>query len=281
MAVPDFQSFMLPLLKLTSDGSECTLADAIDKLGKELQLSEEDRRELLPSGRQPRLNNRVGWAVTYLRKAGLLATVKRGSFRLTERGRLVLADGPSRIDLKFLQSRFSEIAEFRGEEEEAPATFNVNDGTWSLRPAVEERIRQTFERWIPDEAVRRTALGLFAFAIENADEERGDGWYIVEIPTGLRLMAGRRIACEVARKKMKLSVVGPISEEARAALGADNDDDSEVRAVHEGLTGNHPGHRRPTAPDLVVGGHSGHRGCRQGRGEAKDHDRVSAARWQV
>src|SRR5688572_1684094 len=104
MAVPDFQSLMLPLLKLASDGNEHGLADAIEGLAREFQLSNEDRTELLPSGRQPRFNNRVGWASTYLRKAGLLRMVRRGTFQLTDRGRQVLDETPSTIDLKFLTS---------------------------------------------------------------------------------------------------------------------------------------------------------------------------------
>lgn len=235
MAVPDFQSFMLPLLKLSSDGQEHTLSESVEKLSQEFQLSDEDRRELLPSGRQPRVNNRVGWALTYLRKAGLLSNVRRGSFQLTDRGRRILAERPARIDLKFLQGRFAEIAEFRREEEDIPATFDVDAGTWGLRPLVEQRIREKLERSIPDAATRTAALRLFAFALENADEERGDAWYVRETSTGLRLMTGGLLACEVARKKLRVSVIGPVSEETRAALSADTEDDGEFVLVPGGL----------------------------------------------
>jgi restriction system protein len=71
MPVPDFQSFMLPLLRLTADGEEHSLAEAVERLAQEFQLTEEDRAQLLRSG-QTRLYNRVGWTTTYLRKAGLL-----------------------------------------------------------------------------------------------------------------------------------------------------------------------------------------------------------------
>jgi hypothetical protein len=247
VAVPDFQSFLLPLLKLASDGSEHSIAEAVEKMAQEFQLPDEDRAELLPSGKQPRITNRIGWALTYLRKAGLLSTVRRGSFQLTERGRQVLAEAPARIDLKFLQSRFSEIVEFRREEEDAPAEFSVNDGTWNSRLGVEERIRERFERLIPDAATRLSALGLFAFVIENADEERGDAWYVRETPTGLRLMTGGLLACEVARKKVKLSVVGPISDEARAALGSDNEDDAEFHVIPGGVILTFPAERAAEA----------------------------------
>jgi len=251
VAVPDFQSFLLPLLKLASDGSEHSIADALDNMAQAFQLSDEDRTELLPSGKQPRINNRIGWALTYLRKAGLLSTVRRGSFQLTERGRQLLAEAPARIDLKFLQSRFSEIVEFRREEEDAPAEFSVNDGTWNSRPGVEERIRERFERLIPDAATRLGALGLFAFAIENADEERSDAWYVRETATGLRLMTGGLLACEVARKKVKLSVVGPISDEARAALGSDSEDDSEFQVIPGGVILTFPAERAAEATSEI------------------------------
>ena len=81
MGVPDFQSVMLPLLKLAGDGKEHTLGEAIERLAQEFQLSDDDRRELLPSGKQPRFNNRVGWGTTYLKKAGLLKAVGVGRFR--------------------------------------------------------------------------------------------------------------------------------------------------------------------------------------------------------
>src|SRR5690348_3192808 len=102
MGVPDFQTLMLPLLRLASDGQEHSLADAIDRLGAEFQLSPEERRELLPSGRQARFDNRVGWAVTYLKKAGLLTKAGRARFLISERGKGVMTAPPPRIDVSFL-----------------------------------------------------------------------------------------------------------------------------------------------------------------------------------
>ena len=72
MAIPDFQSIMLPLLELASDGKERSLADTRATLAEVLGVSEEERRELLPSGTQPVFNNRVAWASVYLQRAGLL-----------------------------------------------------------------------------------------------------------------------------------------------------------------------------------------------------------------
>lgn len=86
MAVPDFQTLMLPLLKLVSDEQQHTIVEAVERMAEEFQLSEEDRTQLLKSG-QPRLYNRVGWTTTYLNKAGLLRAVGLGRFQLTDRGR--------------------------------------------------------------------------------------------------------------------------------------------------------------------------------------------------
>jgi restriction system protein len=112
VAIPDFQSCMLPILRLASDGKEHTLAEAREALAAQFHLSVEDRAELLPSGRQRRLDNRVTWAKVYLDHAGLLRSPRRGRFQITERGRTVLQDDPSRIDIPFLE-QFEEFREFR------------------------------------------------------------------------------------------------------------------------------------------------------------------------
>jgi hypothetical protein len=242
MAVPDFQSLMLPLLKLAGDGEPHTSAEAVERLAQEFQLSDDDRKELLPSGKQSRFNNRVGWTTTYLKKAGLLRAVGPGRFQLTDRGRDVLASPPTSIDVSFLESRFPEMSAFRkagsrGElaGEEPPAIFNTADGTWNQRAGVEERVRETLELSIPNEAIRRAALHLLALAIDNADEERGNAWYVRETEQGLRLMTGRLLACEVRRLQMRVSVIGPIADDVRGALGAEAEKDAEFKKVPGGV----------------------------------------------
>lgn len=74
MAIPDYQKIMLPLLKYALDGQEHSMREAIGALADQFNLSEDERKELLPSGQQPLFDNRVGWARAYLKKAGLLAT---------------------------------------------------------------------------------------------------------------------------------------------------------------------------------------------------------------
>jgi restriction system protein len=112
MAVPDFQSMMLPLLGLMGDGAEHALAEVIETLGDRLRLSAEEKKELLPSESDVKFDNRVRWAAFYLRKAGLLERTGRGKIRISERGHQVLQTKPGRIDVKFLK-QFAEFQEFR------------------------------------------------------------------------------------------------------------------------------------------------------------------------
>ena len=102
MAVPDYQSFMLPLLQFAADGLEHNQRETKDALSRHFNITESDRREMLPSGRQTRFDNRIAWANVYLRKAGFLESTKRGHFRITERGQEILKMNPDRIDVKFL-----------------------------------------------------------------------------------------------------------------------------------------------------------------------------------
>ncbi|MGD8751253.1 MAG: restriction endonuclease [Anaerolineales bacterium] len=137
MAIPDFQSIMLPLLELSSDGETHYIHDAVNRLAEEFGLSDEEQAKLLPSGQQPVFYNRVGWARTYLKKAGLLEDPKRGYFRITERGREVLAENPQRIDMKYLR-QFPEYIEFRE----------------TVREATDEDVHEEdFEELTPEEAL--------------------------------------------------------------------------------------------------------------------------------
>lgn len=117
MAIPDYQSIMLPLLRYASDGREHSVREAIEALSGEFGLSEEDRKELLPSGTQPTFDNRVTWARTYMTKAALLESPRRGYFRITQRGREVLGRKPVELNVKFLD-QFPEFIEFRAKRNE-------------------------------------------------------------------------------------------------------------------------------------------------------------------
>ena len=112
MAIPDFQSIMLPLLKVASDGRVRSSAELREQLAAQFRLTDEEQAELLPSRRAPLFANRVACACFYLQKAGLLQRPKRGHYEITQQGREVLKDPPLRVDIKFLQ-RFPEFTEFQ------------------------------------------------------------------------------------------------------------------------------------------------------------------------
>ena len=260
MTVPDFQALMLPLLKLASDGQQHALAEAVEQMAKEFQLSREDQAELLLSG-QSRLYNRIGWATTYLKKAGLLQRVAPGRFELTDRGREVLGGRPTTITVAFLESRFPEMLVFRkarskGEAADEEPPFNTTDRTWNRREGVEERIRTMMERSIPNEALRRAALDFLASAIEAADEERSGSWRVSETERGLRVMTGRLLACEVGRSQMRVSVIGPIGDDVRGAVGAEAENDEEFRfkIIPGGLLLTFPVEHAPEALGLLRDG---------------------------
>ncbi len=112
MAVPDYQSLMLPLLQFAArQGTEISTSEAVEALAKELGLTEDDLREMLPSGVQPTFINRVGWASTYLKKAGLLEATRRGFYQITDRGRDLLKKQPKTINVKLLR-QYPEFLEF-------------------------------------------------------------------------------------------------------------------------------------------------------------------------
>lgn len=119
MTVPDYQSLMLPVLVASAKG-EVRIGDVVDRLAEQLHLTPEDRAELLPSGKQTLFGNRVHWAKTYISKAGLTESTRRGHFRITERGRQVLASQPGRIDNIFL-NQFLEFRQFKEKSAQSPA----------------------------------------------------------------------------------------------------------------------------------------------------------------
>lgn len=101
--IPDFQTIMLPFLKYFGDKKEHSILELREKLVIEFNLSKEERTQFLSSGGQTIFNNRVGWARTYLKKAGLLEYIRKGYFRITERGLELLKNPPDKINTKFLK----------------------------------------------------------------------------------------------------------------------------------------------------------------------------------
>jgi restriction system protein len=104
MPIPDYQDCMLPLLEAVSDGQDHVIRDVARALADRFVLTDAERKELLPSGQQSVIASRVGWAKTYLKKAGLLTQPSRGVVRLTQEGQAVLKQKPARIDTEFLRA---------------------------------------------------------------------------------------------------------------------------------------------------------------------------------
>lgn len=129
MSIPDYQRIMLPLLKLLADEQEHSFRDSIENLAQFFKLSPEERKELLLSGQQPVFDNRVGWARTYMKKAGLLDTTRRGFFKITKRGIEALKQNPQEINVKFLEQypEFIEFREIRKEKEKATSEIEVTE----------------------------------------------------------------------------------------------------------------------------------------------------------
>ena len=109
--IPDYQTLMKPVLELAATG-ETKISDAVSQLETAFGLTEEERSELLPSGKQTRFANRVHWAKSYLKQAGLVRNTRRGHFAITEEGCRVLQANPDEIDAKYLE-RFDQFVEFK------------------------------------------------------------------------------------------------------------------------------------------------------------------------
>ena len=143
MPIPDFQTLMLPVLRHLADGNEHPVRDIIAAMSDEFRLTPEERAELLPSGTQPIINNRVAWAKTFLQKAGLLEPVRRGVTRIAPRGLEVLAKNPERVDMKFLE-QFPEYVAFRAiRREAAPAATPADD---DITETPEESLEGAYQR---------------------------------------------------------------------------------------------------------------------------------------
>ena len=102
--IPDFQSIMLPFMEILKDGNEHTTIETNQKLAEHFNLTEAELNEYLPSGVAKTFPNRVAWAKSYLKMAGLIENLKRSSFRITDAGRVFLDSNPKEINLKILRS---------------------------------------------------------------------------------------------------------------------------------------------------------------------------------
>lgn len=111
MSIPNFEDFMLPFLKILENGNEYHISELYEKLADYFGLSEEERKELLPSGKREIYKSRINWARLYMLRAGLIERLERGVYRITDRGLEVLKKNLKKIDVNYLM-QYPEFREF-------------------------------------------------------------------------------------------------------------------------------------------------------------------------
>ena len=137
MPIPDYQTAMLPLLRIGGDGLEHRFRDAVEQLAVEFQLTDTERSELLPSETAPLFDNRVGWANTYLKQAGLLQSARRGVFQITDQGKELLSKSPTRVDLELL-NQYEAFRAFRTRRREGAGQPVLVQATAQFEPIAEQ-----------------------------------------------------------------------------------------------------------------------------------------------
>lgn len=144
MAIPDYQTLMLPVLRLAAAGEQ-RVADAAERIADDLGLSPDEREEMLPSGRQRLLYNRIQWAKFYLSKAGLVASPKRGRFIATDAGRALLASNPARIGVNELKDYEGFREFFSGQKSSDDETAPVAIAPSAETGTPEEQIEAAYQ----------------------------------------------------------------------------------------------------------------------------------------
>ncbi len=173
MPLPGFQDVMTPILNVLADGEPRRLRDVVAPVAQHFKLTGAELQAKIPSGRKTIIYDRIGWACTYLRKAGLLTSPKRGVVAIADRGREMMAKHPNRVDVRLLR-QFPEFRQFHeGEgEEDSPAAGEakepltphegLEDAYRHLRRAIEDELldhlqaatAQFFERTVVELLVR-------------------------------------------------------------------------------------------------------------------------------
>ena len=189
MTIPDYQSIMFPLLKYSGDNEEHSLRESIEALAFYFSLTHEERKQLLPSGKQAIFDNRVGWARTYLKKAGLLESTKWGYFKITKRGQDILQDNNiQEINVEFLK-QFSEFIEFKNSTkketsdseqqlEEIEENTNPEELLEKIYLNIKEKLKQelleTIKQYSPDFFEKLVIDLLIAMGYGGSRKEAGE-----------------------------------------------------------------------------------------------------------
>ncbi len=135
--VPDYESLMLPLLAILADGQERTSAECRNELASRFKLTDEDLAARIPSG-SLLFSSRLHWASTYLAKAGVVERPRRGSVRISERGRALLAEHPVSLDTVLLTERYAELRDWRQQIRQGGGAKQLPQD--SLQPGMSEQL---------------------------------------------------------------------------------------------------------------------------------------------
>jgi restriction system protein len=202
--IPPFQDLMLPALRMFGAAGPEDIANrmVIQTIADELQLTDADRNELLASGKQSRFENRVYWAIAYLKQAGLIESSGRGRNRITDRGQEVLQQAPSRIDIRLL-SQFPEFREFR-KSKAAPAVPARDDKEESVSP--EERMEEAFAE------LRETLLTDLRAKLVTVDPFRFEQ-VVLDLLVAMGYGGSRKEAAAVTQKVGDEGIDGVINED--------------------------------------------------------------------
>lgn len=173
----------LPFLRLLSDGEVYHVSDIKDHIGDVMNISQEDREDMIPSGQTTRLANRVGWARTHMNKAGLIEQVTRGNYRITEGGKAVVENPPENLNLKYLDTIPQHKAWFhtpkKKKQKEAvsneggsqPPNERIEEAFSELNESVSSELREKMEDMDPFKFEQLVVDLLFAMGYGGSREE--------------------------------------------------------------------------------------------------------------
>jgi restriction system protein len=212
MPIPDYQTIMLPLLQLLADKKEYLFKDIVTLLGKQFRLTDQELSELLPSGQSLLFANRVGWARTYLKKAGLLDAPKRGMVSITERGLNVLKKKPKKVDNNLLK-QFPEFLEFQNIKKEGVEISGHSDNAQTEKQTPEEtidlayqNIRQSLAQELID-TVRRLSPTFFERLVVELLVKMGYGGSIKDAGRAIGKTGDEGIDGTIKEDKLGLDII--------------------------------------------------------------------------
>ena len=212
--IPDFQTIMLPLLETFADKQEHKKPALVESISNKFQLTQEERLAMLPSEKDYIIWNRVGWAMVYLKKAGLLETPKRGSYSITEQGLKILNSKPQRIDIRFLKNipKFKQWKEdyrkdwLEKRSSENNSTANIQQEEIEINQTPEELLESAFSQLKEELAIE------LIDKIKNCSPKFFE-WLVVDLLIKMGYGGSRKEAGRVIGKSNDGGIDGIINED--------------------------------------------------------------------